>query len=106
LAGSFKDNNTVQWERGAITGELKGHYYIFEAKNDEFSVQNTTLYIGENKTSNIVQINEVDPSKSFILSSYISTTPNDDVEDGSCDIWLLNSTHIKVLSFDYWSKLK
>lgn len=105
LCGWMKDNNTIQWKRGAITGELSGHYYVFEAKNNEFSVQNTTLFIGENKTSNTVRINDVDPSKSFILSSYMSTTPNDDVEDGSCDIFLFNSTHIKGERYSYENEI-
>ncbi len=100
VTGSFSDDHTLLWERGAPTGDIEGHYYIFEAKNDEFSVQPVTFNIDEFSTEGeAVLQSPVDFSKSFILSSYLSTTPNDDSQDGSCDVWLEDSTHVKAMRY-------
>ena len=39
VAGWFSAGNQLSWQRHFSASNVDGHYYVFEAKNAEFSVQ-------------------------------------------------------------------
>ncbi|MHA1279957.1 MAG: LamG domain-containing protein, partial [Candidatus Helarchaeota archaeon] len=94
LMGSFENNNTLRWEREKSTGQIKGHYYLFEAKHEEFSVQRTKIHL--EGITNVSSIYPVNASRSFVISSYKCTTPNDNSNSGTVDVWLKNSATLKA----------
>jgi len=39
LRGKFSSSSQLEFRKGASSGSLNGHYYVFEAKNQQFSVE-------------------------------------------------------------------
>ncbi|KKN17689.1 hypothetical protein LCGC14_0963220, partial [marine sediment metagenome] len=101
VRGWFSADNTLSWERDASSGDVYGHFYVFEAINDEFTVQSTSFSIGSGQTSNTGSFtNAVNTSKTIVIASFESTNGNDNANDGSCDVWLESSTSVKAQRYD------
>jgi hypothetical protein len=92
----FLDSDTVRMERDQATGTITGHYYVFEAKNSEFSVQKALMSMASSDDFDTATISSVDTSKSFIISSYEVDEANDDAEEGALDIWLSSATEVRA----------
>ncbi|MHA2006348.1 MAG: hypothetical protein ACXABO_09005 [Promethearchaeota archaeon] len=93
----FSGDNELSFRRNSSMGEIFGHYYVFEAKKNEFDVQFVSFKVSG--TAYNATINPVDMSKSMVISSFC-TPVMWDARDAMCDIWLANST---ILSAErYW----
>lgn len=103
VSGYFQDSSTVKFERNTESnfnsdGNVDGHYYVFEAKNNEFSVQFADFTLPYSQTQGTYSsLNAVDMSKSFVISSYMSEMDSDDDgRYGAVDVWLDSSTTLKA----------
>jgi len=94
LAGWFSSATQLDWQRNdASLGNINGHYYVFEAKNAEFSVQALSFGMAATATSATAPIpTPVDPDKTFVIASYRTGYPDDDTEDGQFRAFLSNAT--------------
>ena len=97
VCGYFSASNTLTWERHASSGDVIGHFYVFEANHDQFTVQSTSFTIGSTSTSATGALsNAVDMSKSFVIASFKTDRGDDNAEQGSCDVWLDTNTTVKA----------
>jgi len=72
VRGKFNSSTQIEFSRGASTGTIEGHYYIFEALNEQFSVQHIDWGGGGTWADATLS----DPSsmcRGLLISSYYST---------------------------------
>ncbi len=96
IAGWFSLANQITWQRNTSAGAVNGHYYVFEAKNNEFSVQAVSFPVPAGAPSATAPIAAVDMDKSFVLASYQTAYASDDNEDGQIGVFLANSTTVQA----------
>jgi len=93
VATNISSDNTITFQRGQGTGTIVGHYYVIEALGYEFTVQSAELTLsGASINENIN--NNVDMSKSIVISSYYTNYNEWDARFGSCDVWLNDNNTI------------
>ena len=92
IAGWFSAGNQLMWQRNFSAGAVSGHYYVFEARNTEFSVQAVSFGIANNATSANQAITAVDMDKTMVIASYRTAYSTFDNEDGQIGVFLANPT--------------
>jgi hypothetical protein len=69
-------STTVSWQRGDSSGAISGHYYIFEALNDQFRVIRAS---GSTTTTTNIHTDDIyNWRKTFIIGSFYTTNSSDD----------------------------
>ena len=94
VAGWFSADNTLSWQRDAASGNIAGHYYVFEALNSEFSVQAKAITIASGSTSGTVGISSVTMDKTFLTASYRTNRQKDEPTTCSPQVYLSSETLI------------
>lgn len=84
----------VLFQRGGASGNINGHYYLFEALNNQFSVQGELTNSMAGATTTYMDIDWVNWNKSFILSSYYTDVGNSCLE-GTVRVSLVSPTEIQ-----------
>lgn len=84
----------VLFQRGGTSGNINGHYYLFEALNNQFSVQGELFNSMAGATTTYMDINWVNWSKSFVLSSYYTDAGNN-CQQGTVRAALMAPTEIQ-----------
>ena len=92
VAGWFSAGNQITWQRHFSASNVDGHYYVFEAKNAEFSVQALSFTVAAGASSATAAIASVDMDKSFVIASYRTAQADDDNEDGQIGVFLTSPT--------------
>ena len=92
IAGWFSAGNQLMWQRNFSAGAVSGHYFVFEARNTEFSVQALSFGIANNATSANQAITAVDMDKSMVIASYRTAYNSFENEDGQIGVFLANPT--------------
>jgi len=75
VKGKFNSSSQLEFARANTNGTINGHYYVFEALNDQFSVQHIN-WGGTGTSMDAVLDPEIGMSRSLLLSSYYPTYPN------------------------------
>lgn len=92
VAGWFSAANQLSWQRSSGNASINGHYYVFEAKNSEFSVQAVSFGIADAVSSNSAPITAVDLAKTFVIASHRAESGNNDNDDSQIGVFLSNAT--------------
>ncbi len=92
IAGRFSLTTQLSWQRNTSAGAVSGHYYVFEARNTEFSVQAVSFAIGNNATSANQAITAVDMDKTMVIASYRTALVSSANENGQIGVFLANPT--------------
>ena len=96
LAGWFGSTTQLNWQRNdASLGSINGHYYVFEAINNEFAVQALSFSMAASATSASSTLpTPVARDRSFVIASYRTAYADDDSEDGQFRISLPDSSTV------------
>ena len=92
VAGWFSSASLLSWQRSSGNANINGHYYVFEAKNSEFSVQAVSFSIADAVSSNSAPITAVDLAKTFVIASHRAESGNNDNDDSQIGVFLSNAT--------------
>jgi hypothetical protein len=92
VAGRFSADNLLSWQRNSGNASINGHYYVFEAKNSEFSVQAVSFSIADAASSNSAPIAAVDMAKTFVIASHRAESGNNDNDDSQIGVFLSDPT--------------
>ncbi len=101
VTGYFDTSSSARFERYSTADSVDGHFFIFEALNNEFSVQTAGIYLHDDDENGFATINPVDMRKTFILASYKIDESSDNSDEGACDIWLDDPTTVRMSRYDY-----
>jgi len=94
------DDSTINFYRDALI-ELTGHWYVFEALNDEFTVQSYgTGTVSPTPWPYDITITEVDMSRTMLVANYRSNCLGDSARDAVA-AYLYNSTTVRYNSYDH-----
>lgn len=94
------DDGTINFYRNAKI-EMSGHWYVFEALNDEFVVQSyDTTWQASPAFPFDHTITEVDMGRTMLLANYRSSCLEDSARD-AVTAYLLNSTTVRYDSYDH-----
>jgi len=96
VAGWLSLTNQITWQRNTSAGTLNGHYYVFEARNNEFSVQAVSFALAAGSPSGTAAITAVDLDKTMVIASYQTAYASDDNEDGQIGVFLANPTTVQA----------
>jgi hypothetical protein len=96
IAGWFSLPTQITWQRNTSAGAVTGHYYVFEARNNEFSVLPVSFPVAANQVNGTATIAAVDLDKSFVIASFQTAYASDDNEDGQIGVFLANSTTVQA----------
>jgi hypothetical protein len=100
LAGDFLDNNTLRWQRGSTTGNISGHFYVFEDLPDAytwFSAQYVSWGLPSNGSSPADgTITSVAMDKTFVIASYYTGYGSGYNRIGQPIVWLNSTTTIRA----------
>jgi hypothetical protein len=94
IMGNISGINELNFTSQGATGTTAGHWYVFESRDGGFTVQNTVLAFASGSTYVNGSISDVDTSKSFVITSYVTNEAQDDPRDGSFYANLTNSTTV------------
>ncbi|KKN42490.1 hypothetical protein LCGC14_0712740, partial [marine sediment metagenome] len=92
----FADSTTIHMERDQASGTMSGHYYIFEAQNNDLYVQKVELSMASIQDTATAAITSIDMDKTFIISSYEVDAANDDPEECAVDVWLNSANEVRA----------
>jgi len=92
VAGWFSATNQLTFRRASGNGNINGHYFVFEARNSEFSVQAVSFSIADAASSNSATISAVDLTKTFVIASHQTLSGNNDNDDNQIGVFLSNPT--------------
>jgi hypothetical protein len=96
VAGYFSLDNQLTFARNGTDGTISGHYFVFEALNNEFSVQAKSFSIAGDSTSGNVSISSVAMDKTFLIASYLSSYSSDNPRTFDVNVYLNSQTQINA----------
>ena len=96
VAGWFSAADTLSFQRDLNDGTVYVHWYVFEAKNPEFSVQPVSLSIAGGADFGTASISSVDLTKSFVIGSYRSAYDDDNVRSSAAIVYLSSATEVRA----------
>lgn len=96
VRGVITSSTVVTFDVQGSSGTKSGNWYAFESLaggNGDFEIQTFDLVFGSSDTSATDTLtNAVDMSKTFLMSSYITSESSDDARDGSLNVELTSTT--------------
>jgi len=97
VRGYFSDASHLTFVRstGGDSYTVDGHWYLFEAVSNLFSVQERDIVVNGAKSATAA-INAVTTNETFLISSHSTTESADDAQDGCVRVWLDSSTQVKA----------
>jgi len=69
VRGKFASNSSLEFRRGTTNQSVNGHYFVFEALKDQFTVQSSDW---SNVSTTDIELNPMSFVKGLLLSSYYS----------------------------------
>jgi hypothetical protein len=96
VAGYFSADNQLTFARNGTDGAISGHYFVFEAMTNEFSVQARSFSIPASGTSGNTSINSVATDKTFLIASYRSSYESDNPRSFDVNVYLNSQTQINA----------
>jgi hypothetical protein len=89
-------NNTLSFQRDSNIGTVTLHWYVFEAKNSEFSVQPVSFSLPADEFFATASISSVDPTKTFVIGSFRTPYDDDNVRSTATTLHLSDVDEVRA----------